>query len=91
MESCLKLGPCSAQDLQKPLAEMLQGTKVMRLEGRRCRPYWVVAGRLEKRVLMDHGVPFGQVWTLAELASVGVQPTLDGVRRAFGLFAKEPD
>jgi hypothetical protein len=91
MESCLKLGPCSPQDLQKPLVEMLQGTKVVRLEGRRCSAYWVVAGRLEKRVLMDHGVPFGQVWTLAELASVGIQLTLDGVRRAFGLSTDEHD
>jgi|GEM_PF-6706277 len=91
MESCLKLGPCSSRDRQKPLAELLHGAKVVRLEGPRRLPYWVVTGRLEKRALMDHGVPFGQVWTLAELESAGVESSLDGVKRAFGLSAKEPD
>ena len=82
----LQFAPCSSEHLHKPLAQLLLGAKILRLEGYTSSnsAYWVVTGRLEKRALMSRGVPCEQVWTLDELRSVGVELTLAGVMRAFG-------
>ena len=93
MDSRLKLAPCASRDSHKPLGELLVGAKILRLEGHNSSrsPYWVVTGRLEKRALMSCEVPFASVWTLHELRSVGVELTLAGVIRAFGLSLEERD
>src|SRR5262245_65189 len=86
MHSRLQFAPCSSDHLHKPLADLLLGAKILRLEGYTSSnsAHWVVTGRLEKRALMSRGVPFEQIWTLDELCSVGVELTLAGVMRAFG-------
>jgi hypothetical protein len=86
MHSRLQFAPCSSEHLDKSLAQLLMGAKILRLQGRTSSnsAYWVVTGRLEKRALMSRGVPFEWVWTLDELCSVGIELTLAGVMRAFG-------
>ena len=90
MDSLLKLAPCTRGDFHKDLADLIAGAKLARLGGpdSASPQYWIVTGRLEKRALMGRGVSLGQVWTLDELRSVGVELTLAGVMRAFGLSSE---
>src|SRR5262245_46847226 len=61
--------PSHEELLDLPLGEALSRVGVLRVEGHRDMPTWLVSSPREKRALAHRGAPAASVWTLRELES----------------------